>query len=312
MELRHLRYFVGVAEALHFGQAAAKLQIAQPSLSHQIRQLETELQTSLLRRTKRRVELTVAGRVFLEEARDVLARSDRAAMIARRAGSGDVPRLRVGVGYCMDQTDVAAAVGGYNATHAGFQVELKTMSVPRQIAALREGGLDVAFVRPPVSDAALRSEVIVREPLVVALPPRHRLARKSRIPLPTLANEPFVLPPRDVVPVFHDAVLRLCREAGFVPHAPHEADHLQMIIAMVAAGAGVALVPSGARKFTHHRVVYRPLHPAPDDLDISIAWRKDDDSPTVSAFVTELRQALAQQPRISTAPARDRRHTTGR
>jgi DNA-binding transcriptional LysR family regulator len=312
MELRHLRYFVGVAEALHFGQAAAKLQIAQPSLSHQIRQLEAELQTSLLRRTKRRVELTEAGRVFLEEARDILARSDRAAMIARRAGSGDVPRLRVGVGYCMDQTDIAAGVGVYNATHADVQVELRTMSVPRQIAALREGGLDVGFIRPPVSDPALRSDVIVREPLVVALPPTHRLARKSRIALAALANEPFVLPPREVVPVFHDAVLRLCREAGFVPHAPHEADHLQMIIAMVAAGGGVALVPSGARKFTHHRVVYRPLQPAPDDLEISIAWRKDDNSPTVSAFVTELRRTLAQQPRRSTARARHRRHTTGR
>jgi DNA-binding transcriptional LysR family regulator len=312
MELRHLRYFVGVAEALHFGQAAAKLQIAQPSLSHQIRQLEAELQTPLLRRTKRRVELTEAGRVFLEEARDILARSDRAAMIARRAGSGDVPRLRVGVGYCMDQTDIAAGVGVYNATHADVQVELRTMSVPRQVAALREGGLEVGFVRPPVSDPALRSDVIVREPLVVALPPTHRLARKSRIALAALANEPFVLPPREVVPVFHDAVLRLCREAGFVPHAPHEADHLQMIIAMVAAGAGVALVPSGARKFTHHPVVYRPLQPAPDDLEISIAWRKDDHSPTVSAFVTELRRALAQQPRRSTARARHRRHTTGR
>jgi DNA-binding transcriptional LysR family regulator len=212
----------------------------------------------------------------------------------------------------MDQTDLAAAVGGYNATHAGCQVELKTMSVPRQIAALRDGSLDVGFVRPPVSDPALRSEVVVREALVVALPPTHRLARKSRIPLAALANEPFVLPPRDAVPVFHDAVLRLCREAGFVPHAPHEADHLQMIVAMVAAGAGVGLVPSAAGKFRHHRVVYRPLAPAPDDLEISIAWRKDDESPTVAAFVDELRRALARQRRNCTTRARHRQHTTGR
>jgi DNA-binding transcriptional LysR family regulator len=296
VELRHLRYFVAVAESLHFGQAASKLRIAQPSLSHQIRQLETELQTTLLRRTKRRVELTEAGRLFLDQARDILARADRAAVVARRVGPGDVPRLRIGVGFCMDQSDIAAAIGVYNATHADVHIELKTMSVPAQLSALHAASLDIGFVRPPISDPGLRSEVIVREQLVVALPPRHRLAGKSRIPFSALANEPFVLPPRDVVPVFHDAVLRLCREAGFLPHAPHEADHLQMIIAMVASGAGVGLVPIGARKFTRYRVVYRPLDPAPDDLEISIAWRRGDESTAISTFVTGVRGALAQRP----------------
>jgi DNA-binding transcriptional LysR family regulator len=291
MEMRHLRYFVAVAESLHFGQAAAKLQIAQPSLSHQIRQLEDELQTSLLRRTKRRVELTDAGRSFLEEARDIIARADRAAVIARRVGRADSQGLRVAVGFCMDQSDVAAAVGRYTARHRDVQVELKTMSVPSQLAALRDGRLDVGFVRPPVSDPTLRSEIVVREPFIVALPPNHRLAKKSRMPLSALANEPFVLPPRDVVPVFHDTVLRLCREAGFVPHAPHEADHLQMIVAMIAASAGVGLVPTAARKFKH-RVVYRSLHPSPDDLEIAMAWRQDDSSPTLAAFVNEARHAL--------------------
>ena len=111
MELRHLRYFVTLAESLHFGQAAAKLQIAQPSLSHQIHQLEAELQTTLLRRTKRRVELTDAGQIFLEEAREILARSDRAAMVARRAGRGNAAKLRVGVGYCMDHVNATKIVG---------------------------------------------------------------------------------------------------------------------------------------------------------------------------------------------------------
>jgi DNA-binding transcriptional LysR family regulator len=291
MEMRHLRYFVAVAESLHFGQAAARLQIAQPSLSHQIRQLEDELQTRLLQRTKRRVELTDAGRSFLEEARDILARADRAAVIARRMGRSDAQRFRVGVGFCMDQSDVAAAVGRYNARHRDVQVELKTMSVPSQLVALRDGRLDVGFVRPPVSDPTLRSETVVREPFIVALPLNHRLGRKPRMPLSALANEPFVLPPRETVPVFHDIVLRLCREAGFVPHAPHEADHLQMIVAMIAAGAGVGLVPIAARKFKH-RVAYRPLHPSTDDLEIAIAWRQDDASPTLAAFVSEARQAL--------------------
>lgn len=298
MEMRHLRYFVAVAESLHFGQAAAKLQIAQPSLSHQIRQLEDELQASLLRRTKRRVELTDAGRSFLDEARDILARADRAAVIARRLGHAASPGLRVGVGFCMDQSDVAAAVGRYNARHPDVQVELKTMSVPSQLAALRDGRLDVAFVRPPVSDPTLRNEIVVREPFTVALPPNHRLARKSRLPLSALANEPFVLPPRDAVPVFHDTILRLCRDAGFVPHAPHEADHLQMIVAMIAAGAGVGLVPTAARKFKH-RVAYRSLNPSPNDLEIAIAWRHDDPSATLAAFVSEARQVLMRSRRAA-------------
>jgi DNA-binding transcriptional LysR family regulator len=297
MEMRHLRYFVAVADVLHFGQAAAKLRIAQPSLSHQIRQLEDELQTSLLRRTKRRVELTEAGRLFLDEARDILARADSAAMIARRAGGTESRRLRVGVGYCMDQSDVATTVGRYNARHQDVRVELKTMSVPSQVAALREGQLDVAFVRPPITEPSVRSETVVREALVVALPPDHRLAARSRIGLAALAEEPFVLPPRDAVPVFHDAILRLCREAGFVPNAPHEADHLQMIVAMIGASAGVGLVPSAARKFKQHRVAYRPLRPPVADLEIAMAWRQDDSSSILAAFLTEARQALSRSRR---------------
>jgi DNA-binding transcriptional LysR family regulator len=292
VELRHLRYFVALSEALHFSHAAARLHIAQPSLSHQIQQLETELQTTLVHRTKRRVELTDAGRLFLDEARDILARADRAAVIARRVGRSDSTRLRIGVGFCMDQSDIASTVGRYHAHHQEVQVELKTMSVPSQLIALREAQLDVGFGRPPITEPTLHSETVIRERLVVALPPDHRLAARSRIPLTALAKEAFVVPPRAAVPVFHDTILRACREAGFVPHAPHEADHLQMIVSLVAAGAGVALVPSAARKFKQHRVAYRPLNPSLADLEIVIAWRRDDSSPALAAFVTEARRAL--------------------
>jgi DNA-binding transcriptional LysR family regulator len=292
MELRHLRYFVAVAESLHFGQAAARLRIAQPSLSHQIRQLEAELQTSLMTRTKRRVELTEPGRLFLEQARDIIARADRAAVLARRSGRTHAPRLRIGVGYCMDHADVSLLVGRFNARRPEVQVELHTVAVPVQVAALRDARLDVGFVRPPISEQTLNVEVLIREPLVAALPPGHRLASRARIPLGALADEPFILPPRDAVPLFHDAVLKACREAGFVPHAPHEADHLQMILGMVAAGAGVGLVPSAARKIRQHRVIYRPLHPACDALETAVAWRRDDASPIVAEFLADVRRTL--------------------
>jgi DNA-binding transcriptional LysR family regulator len=164
VELRHLRYFVAVAESLHFGQAAIRLQIAQPSLSHQIQQLEAELQTSLLRRTKRRVELTEAGRVFLEEARDILGRADRAAMVARRAGRAEAGRLRIGVGYCMDQAEVCRAVSVFTCQYQAVRVELQTLAVTQQFTALRDQQMDVGFVLPPVSDSSLSSESLVREP----------------------------------------------------------------------------------------------------------------------------------------------------
>jgi DNA-binding transcriptional LysR family regulator len=294
MELRHLRYFVAVAESLHFCRAAAKLHIAQPSLSHQIAQLEAELQTRLLTRTKRRVELTNAGRLFLREAKDILARANRAATVTRLLGS-ESQRLRVGVGYCTDQTDIAAVIGKFHTRHHEIQVETKTMSTPAQLAALIDEQLDIGFVRPPVTDDVLNSRIVISEPLVAALPRTHSLVSLACFPLSALANEQFVLPPRDIVPAFHDAVLTACREAGFIPHAPNEADHLLMVLEMVAANAGVALVPAAAYKLGRKDVVYRRLNPAANSLETAIAWRRSDNSPMLTEFVDAARLILSRR-----------------
>ena len=199
MELRHLRYFVAVSEALHFGQAAATLGIAQPSLSHQIRQLETELQTTLLRRTKRRVELTEAGRLFLEQARDILARADRAAVIARRSSQGETGRLRVGVGCCMNQLEVGKVVSLFNQRHPSIRVELSTMAVPAQFDALQHARLDIGLVRPPIPEAALTGEILTNEPLMMALRNDHRCHGRRSVALSAFADAPFVLPARPAV-----------------------------------------------------------------------------------------------------------------
>jgi DNA-binding transcriptional LysR family regulator len=293
MELRHLRYFVAVSESLHFGQAAAKLQIAQPSLSHQIRQLEIELQTTLLRRTKRRVELTEAGRTFLEEARDILARADRAAVNARRASRGEIAPLRVGVAHWIDPARILASVRSFNAHNPTIQVDLQTMSVPAQLAALREERLDVGFVRPPIGESSLASEMLVREPFVIALPATHRFAGSKRIPLSSLANESFVFIRRDALPVFYDLVLQVCRQAAFVPHAPHEADHPQMVLGLVAAGMGISLVPASVQNTKPRGLVLRSLRPSPRILESGLAWRREDTSPTVNGFLKVARRALA-------------------
>lgn len=296
MELRHLRYFVAVSESLHFGEAASKLRISQPSLSQQIRQLEIELQTSLLRRTKRRVELTEAGQLFLEEARDILARADRAAIIARRASRGD-GRLRIGAGYCMDQSALVRSIALFNRRRPSVRVELQSMAVPSQLMALRNEWLDIGFVRSPPLDPLLSSETIVSEPLIVAMPRTHRFVRRGAVALSSLADEPFVLTARELVPVYHDIVLRTCREAGFVPKASHEGDQLHVLLAFVGAGCGVALVPAFARRLKPRHVVFAPLRPSSTpNLETVVVWRRNRNNPPaiLTEFVQVVRRVLGR------------------
>jgi len=279
MELRHLRYFVAVAELLHFGRAARRLQIAQPSLSHQIRQLESELQTRLLERTRRQVELTDAGRLFLEEARQVLAAADHAALVARRGANRDTPRIRVAAGYCMDHSLIINAIRQFNRRHANVRVEVQTMAAQQQLAAFVDNRLDIGFIRSASVKPPLVATKLISEPLVVALPRQHRLAKSQRaVQLDALSREIFVLVSRDTVPVFHELVLRVCRDAGFVPDAQHEVDHLQLLLRLVAAGAGISLVPEFAKRSRMSGVAFRTLAPTPARhqlLETAIAHRSD-------------------------------------
>jgi DNA-binding transcriptional LysR family regulator len=296
MEMRHLRYFAAVADCLHFGRAAVQLRITQPSLSQQIRQLETELQTTLLQRTRRRVQLTESGRLFLEQARDILARADRAAVIARGASRGDIERLRIGIAYWMDVTRLVAVVRKLDHQQPEVRVEIRTMPVPLQVAALQEERLDIGLVRPPIAERSLNSEPLVTESFMVALPNRHRLATARRLSLSSLTNEPFILHPRDSVPQFYDLTLRMCREAGFTPHVRHEVDHPDLVLRLVAAGMGISLVPASAHKIRRPGVAYRPVLPSSPILEIAVAWRRDNGSPTVKAFIGLAKQVFAGSP----------------
>jgi DNA-binding transcriptional LysR family regulator len=285
MELRHLRYFVAVAEHLHFGHAAGQLQIAQPSLSHQIRQLETELGVGLLERTKRNVRLTEAGRQFFEEARQILAHADQAALVARRASLGQVGKLRVGFAYWMDVAIIGKMINRFAELHPGIHVELRNFSVPLQVAALREQRLDVGFVRPPLGEPSLRTRIVLTEPFVVAMPHDHRLARRPRIALSVLKKESFILFARETVPRFYDLAVRLCRDAGFVPYVRTEADQPQMLLGLVAAGAGVSLVPASAGNLHLPGVVFLPLRSSAPILETALAWRRDGETPLIDRFI---------------------------
>jgi DNA-binding transcriptional LysR family regulator len=279
MELRHLRYFVTVAEFLHFGRAAQQLRIAQPSLSHQIRQLESELQTTLFERSTKRVRLTQTGISFLAEARQILEHVDLAALMVRTGRDRSSDRLRVGFGYWTDVTKVCAAVKRFNDSHGAAYIDLYCMSVLHQTAALREGRLDVGFVRPPVTDPMLSSEFLLSEPLVVAVPKKHPFARKKNLPLTALKNEPLIMASRERIPFFYDVTLRVFQEAGFIPNVHYEVDYPTMVFGLVRSGVGISLVPYSSRRVQSADVVFVSLQPSDPILETAIAWRRTDTPP---------------------------------
>jgi DNA-binding transcriptional LysR family regulator len=293
MELRHLRYFVTVAESLHFGRAAQQLRIAQPSLSHQILQLENELQTKLFERSKKRVTLTDAGHRLLQESRQILEHVERAALITRAGPDRSKERLRIAFGYWTDVVKVCLAIQRFTETHSDVHVELHNMNVPQQIAALREERIDVAFVRPPVTDSMLISEFLLSETFRLVVNKKHRLAREKHIAIPDLRDESIIMPPRDKVPAFYDITLKLFNDAGFVPKVNHEVDYPTMVLGLVSTGIGVALVPTSLSRFQNAGITFVPLQPASRVLETALAWRRNGVSGTLKDFLQIARETIA-------------------
>jgi DNA-binding transcriptional LysR family regulator len=295
MELRHLRYFVAVAEELHFGRAAARLHISQPPLSQQIRDLEQELGVRLLERNRRRVALTPAGASFLDEAREILRRSERAGERARRASRGELGELGVGYVTSAMNEPLAAILREFRRTRPGVELQLHDQLPDQQLEGLRAGRLDVGFLRPPVDDPLLRAECIWREPLVVALPADHPLAAQPRVRWRDLAGEPFVNLPWHAAPGFQRVLFEACRAAGFAPQVRQLANDLPTVIWLVGAGVGVAVVSAGLAGLSRHSVVYRPLRPRGPLVEMVVAWRRDARSPVVEAFLGVTRRVVARQ-----------------
>src|SRR5512133_18369 len=246
MELRHLRYFVAVAEELHFGRAAARLHIAQPPLSRQIRDLEREVGTPLFERVARGVELTAAGRAFLPEARLTLAQAERAPRTAERAARGEIGRLRVGFVEAATYSGILPEVLGFFRMHLpNIGLSLFEMDVLQQAEAFHDGRIDLGILHstPPDAERWLRTQAVYADPLVAAVPDTHRVADRRRIALDELAADQFVLFPRQTAPVLYDDVIASCRRAGFSPRVAQEAAGWHTIVGLVGAGVGVALVP---------------------------------------------------------------------
>ena len=273
-ELRQLRYFVAVAERLHFGRAAAALHISQPPLSRSIRDLEARVGALLLERTRRRVELTPEGARFLEGAKRVLRELDDAVMEVGRMAAGDTGRLRLGFVSLADYGVLPGLLKTYKAARPGVALALREMLSPEQAAALAAGELDFGLLLPPVA-VELDHIVVQRERFLAALPSRHRLARvRGRLAMRELAGESFVMAPRDIAPGLHDIVAGLAQRAGFAPHVAQEAIQMQTVVSLVSSGLGVAIVPASLANLGRRSVTYREIADPHPRLDLWLAWRR--------------------------------------
>lgn len=290
MELRHLRYFIAVAEELNFTRAAERLHMAQPPLSQQIQHLEAELGFQLFRRTKRTVVLTEAGQVFFEEAQKILLQVDRAIQLAQQTSRGELGQLTVGFVSSAAYNVVPAILQQFRTLHPAVKLELREMTTNEQLERLRFGQIDIGFVRPPIEEDGINSEIVFREPLIVALPETHPKADRAVVELRELAAEPFILFPRSQAPGLYDAIVSLCLEAGFSPIAGQEAIQMQTIISLVAAEMGVAIVPASMQNFQRSGVVYKSLPESTCMVAIALIWRSEPTA-SVQRFLAVARQS---------------------
>ena len=290
MELRHLRYFVVVAETLSFTEAARRLAISQPPLSQQIRDLELEIGTTLIMRSSRRVTLTPAGVAFLARARQILAEASRACEEARVIGAGRTGSLDVGLTGAVLLGGLGRLVAAFQEFAPGVLVRLHEMPPSEQEAALIAGRLDLCFLRTPGADPALAAEPAWSEGVSVVLRRDHPLAARHQLALADLRDQPFVFFRRSDSR-FADHLWTCCIEAGFVPRIVQEVVEAHAVMALVADGFGIALLPASARRLAPSDLWFRPLAGNPARADVSLVYRCEH-SAVVAEFLGYARSRL--------------------
>ena len=294
LQVEELRSFVVLADELHFGRASKRLFISQPALSKQIRRLEEKVGGALFTRTRRKVEITEAGRVLLAGADKVLREDEAALSLAREAVLGRAGTLRIGFGIASVSEILPRTILRFRKTYSQVELKMRDMSTPAQIAALVEGNIDIGIVRLPIAHTELDSLPLFHEQLVVAT--SGSLSYNSRQGLAALRNQPFVFFPRATSATLHDHVLGLCRRAGFSPTIVQEASELFTILNLVRAGLGVSLVPSAARRMGVPGVRFHDLGVPEAKWRIGIAWnRLSDKAELISRFVATTRSVVRRE-----------------
>lgn len=293
LELRHLRYFLATAEELNYGRAAARLQIAQPGLSQQIKNLEEIVGTALFDRTRRSVKLTLAGELFAEEARKALQQAETALLVARRAGRGDLGRIAIGyVGSAAYTGALTTMVGEFRQAYPEVELDISEMEMLRQLDQLAQGKLDIGFIRPPVPlPMGIVSTPILQEEIILALPADHPHAADERVALSVLNGDTFITPRHPVGVSFRAHTTDACRAAGFSPHFGPQGRDFVTIASMVAVGLGVALVPQSLRAIQVPGLQYRPIAGEPVLGELAVAYRRNEPSPVARAFAAHARRA---------------------
>lgn len=284
MELRHLRYFVALAEELHFGRAAAYLHIVQPALSKQISALEKELGVRLFERTKRHVELTEAGAAFFADALDVLSQADLAAERARAVGHGESGVLVIGFIPPALNSVLPEALRAYRSRHPNVRLVLRECTNRAALEGVLTDRMHIAFVRMPFEPRGLQVETVYEEPVVLAIPEGHRLAAYTSVPMSELRDESLVMIPRAQEPELHDYYVALCQDVGFSPRIVHDATTTLVAVGLVASGAGIAFVPESTRVVARSGMVYRPMQDPTPRFRLAATWRGDPE-PRLAGFL---------------------------
>jgi DNA-binding transcriptional LysR family regulator len=289
MELRHLRYFIAVAEALHFRRAAELVHVAQPALSQQIHQLEQEIGTELFERSHNKVQLTRAGRAFYLRARTIVDEARQAVRDAQRAGRGETGTLAIGFVSAAGVSILPACLERVREQAPAADFDLRELATEEQIEELHRDKLDIGFFHATLGDEPFASMLVARDRVMVALSKRSPLSRRRTIDLRDLADQPAILPARHSRPGYYEYVRTAYQSAGVTPPREYHTRLLQTALLLVRAGLGVSLVPESFRSIRIEGVVYRPLRVELPPLELIAVWRKDNDLPLLSRLIGELR-----------------------
>jgi DNA-binding transcriptional LysR family regulator len=293
MEFRQLRYFVAVAEELNFGKAAERLYMTQPALSKQIQTLEKKLEIELFKRTKREVQLTQAGQVFLEQAKRLLKDAEQGVQLAKQAARGEIGQLIISYTPSALHSVLPEILRVFGDRYPDVKIAMTEMSTEKQVEALQEHQVDVAFLHPPLREKFLQLQLILEEEILLVLPKNHPLLTHEKIPLSALAKESFIIHPPDEGPVLYNLFVNTCLQAGFQPKVVQEAVMCQTRIALVEAGIGITFVPESIQNIASRGVVYKRIDGVSAKLQLATAWRKENSSPVLQKFlqlITEIKK----------------------
>jgi DNA-binding transcriptional LysR family regulator len=285
MELRHLRYFVAVAEELHFGRAADRLNTSQPPLSRQIQELEEEIGFALFVRAHHKVALTAAGKLYLSDVRRVLQRLETAKQEAADVADGRAGHLRVGLGVYLPNGYLSRVLAAFQRSAPRVGIDVLQSPAPGVLPALRQKSIDIALLAAPIDRGGLVVKKLWRDPLVIALPERHRHVMAPLTDLAQLAQENFVMCRRTAESPCRELIEAICREAGFSPRVQQAVDHKQTALDLVAEGLGVTIVPSSLAAGRSNGVRYRQFPKRIPYVEIAVAWRDDSDPEAIVPFV---------------------------